>query len=369
MKKIFIFLSFLLLLCQCRRDSFETSRQTKEITDAAGRKVRIPQRIDHVICSGAGCLRLLAYLNCLDKVVAVDSLEKRKSSMDARPYAIANPQLKELPQFGEFRGRDNPEFILDLVKQPDVIFKTYSTSGYDPDELQIKTGIPVIVLNYGDLGTYKEDFFTALTIMAKVINKVKRGREVVDFFKDQMNELSQRTRLINEKKSCYVGGIAYRGPHGLQSTEPGYPPFLMINAKNVAYNSAQKVTHTDISKESLLQWNPDIIFVDLSSFRADIKVNPIFELKNDPVYRELDAVKKMKVYGLLPYNWYSRNFGSILADAWYIGKILYPDEFKDLDPAKKADQIYSFLLGKAVFKDINEQFENLVFTRLLQKVE
>ncbi|MCG8572852.1 MAG: iron ABC transporter substrate-binding protein [Spirochaetes bacterium] len=368
MKKIILFFLIFCLFLQCKKESKITNDQMKVIKDALGRNVEIPVEVNQVICSGSGCLRLLSYLQGLDKVVAVDSIEKKENQFDARPYALANPQLKNLPLFGEFRGLDNPELIISLDKQPQVIFKTYSTSGYDPEELQNKTGIPVIVLNYGDLGANRDSFFQALTIMAKVIDRKQRALEVIHFFKKEMEELRQRTADISEqnKKSCYIGGIAYRGPHGMQSTEPAYPPFKMINANNVAFNPQKAIkeqVHADIAKESLLKWDPQILFIDLSTLQSDIKVNALYELRNDPVYQQLTAVQRGEIYYLLPYNWYTRNFGSILANAWYIGKVLYPEKFGDLDPAEKADQIYTFLVGKAVFQEMNQQFQQQVFTK------
>ena len=38
----------------------------------------------------------------------------RRNELDARPYALANPQFKTMPVFGQFRGQDNPEQILSL---------------------------------------------------------------------------------------------------------------------------------------------------------------------------------------------------------------------------------------------------------------
>jgi iron complex transport system substrate-binding protein len=64
---------------------------------------------------------------------------------------------------------------------------------------------------------------------------------------------------------------------------------------------------------------------------------------------------------VLPYNWYTQNFGSILADAWYVGKVLYPDQFADVDPAAKADEIYQFLLSANVYAAMDNLFHNKAF--------
>ena len=68
---------------------------------------------------------------------------------------------------------------------------------------------------------------------------------------------------------------------------------------------------------------------------------------------------------MLPYNLYTQNFGSILADAYFIGSVLYPDRFDDTDPFKKADEIYGFLVGDAVFGMMNDAFGGLAFERII----
>ncbi len=110
--------------------------------------------------------------------------------------------------------------------------------------------------------------------------------------------------------------------------------------------------------------DPEILFLDLSTLQMGADHSGLSELRTDPVYSALTAVEQGRVYGLLPYNWYTRNFGSVLADAWYIGTVLYPDRFKGIDPGKKADEIYSFLVGAKVFDQMNGLFLQKAFTRI-----
>ncbi len=343
--------------------------EKRVFTDASGRTVKVLPVIDHVICSGAGCLRLLTYLQAQDRVVAVDDVERRSSRFDARPYSLANPQFKRLPLFGEFRGHDHPELILSLKVLPQVIFKTYGTMGHDPEELQQKTGIPVLVLEYGDLGNHRKVLYRSLRLIGQVMGKADRAEQVIAFFESGIQDLYRRTFNVPglERGRCFVGGIAFRGPHGFQSTEPGYPPFDFINAENVAYDpgsAAKNLRHSNVSKENLLVWDPDILFLDLATLQMGDNAGGLYELKTDPVYRHLGAVKRGAVYGLLPYNWYAQNFGSILVNAYVAGKLIYPERFTDVDPERKADEIYSFLVGKPVFGDMNRSFGNLAFKKI-----
>jgi len=342
---------------------------SRTIVDATGTTRIIPASVNNVICSGSGCLRLLTYLEGQSMIVGVDDMETRRNRFEARPYALANPGFKDLPTFGEFRGHDHPERILTLSPQPDVIFKTFATTGTNPDELIQKTGIPVIVLDSGDLGDYRQNFYNSLRIMARVIGKEDRAEAVIDFFETNIQEIGSRTHEAKAEHlpSVYIGGVAHKGPHGFQSTEPDYPPFRFVGLRNMAYTTGltgKGLQHSDVAKEKILEWDPNVLFLDLSTLQFGEQGGGLDELKNDPAYQALTAVQTGKVYGVLPYNWYSQNCGSILADAWFIGKTLFPEQFKDIDPQSKADAIYTFLVGKPVFDKMDQAFENLVFKKI-----
>ncbi|VGO19942.1 iron ABC transporter substrate-binding protein [Pontiella sulfatireligans] len=356
---LFLYMICTVLLC--------TAAAARPIIDASGRTVQVPEHVERVICSGPGCLRLLTYLRSQQMAVAVDSAELSCNTFDARPYAIANPQFKKLPLFGEFRGNDNPELILSLTPQPQVIFKTYAGMGHDPAELQKKTGIPVVVLDYGNLTDARFRFFASLDIMAGVIGKKEQSDAVKAFLGNQIADLTTRCGHISAEQapSVFIGGVAYKGQHGFQSTEPAYPPFVFINAWNPANDKTAATTGlrvSNIAKEKILEWDPDFLFLDLSSLQSEARA--LNELKNDPVYKVLTAVRSGRVYGVLPYNSYTINYGSALANAYYIGKTLYPDRFEDIDPAEKADAIYTFLVGEPVFSGMNQCVGNHAFNSM-----
>jgi len=138
------------------------------------------------------------------------------------------------------------------------------------------------------------------------------------------------------------------GAHGIVSTEPAYPPFNFLGVDNVAGELG--LDHAMINEEKLLQWDPDYLFVDeagLSLVKKDLR---------EPKFKGLSAVRSGKVFGLLPYNYYTTNFGTVLADAYYIGKLIYPGAFKGMDPEEEADRIYDFLVGKPVYSEMEEIF-------------
>jgi len=344
--------------------------QTTSITDGFGRTVTVPSPPESVVCSGSGGLRYLVYLQGQDLVIGVDSIEKEEQAMEGRPYALAyGSQFKDLPLIGEFRGKDDPEKILGIG--PQVIFKTgstgtaYGTSAGDADKLEAKTGIPVVAFPYGSLrnDAEKAEMYGGLRTMGQTLGKQDRAEEVIAYIEATIADLEHRTGDIPEaeQKAVYVGGISYAGAHGIISTEPAYPPFLWVHAKNVA--AGLGTAHADVAKEALVDWDPESIFIDVGTIQMDSD-GAIGELKTDPALQGLSASKEGRVYGVLPYNFYSTNYETVLADAYFVGKTLYPDRFADIDPVEKADEIYTFFVDKPVFEDHNSQYRNLGFAEI-----
>ena len=59
------------------------------------------------------------------------------------------------------------------------------------------------------------------------------------------------------------------------------------------------------------------------------------------------------------------NHETTLANAYFIGKLLYPEQFEDIDPVKKADEIYTFVVGEPVFDLLSANVEGLSYQRVL----
>ena len=73
--------------------------------------------------------------------------------------------------------------------------------------------------------------------------------------------------------------------------------------------------------------------------RDDYKDNPDF-------YHSLKAVQDGKVYTQIAYNWYTTNVEVAIADAYYAGTIIYPEQFKDIEIVEKANEIFVHMLRR-----------------------
>ncbi len=286
-------------------------------------------------------------------VVGIEAMEKKFPK--GRPYIVANPQLLHLPVFAQGGPPgENPVNEEELISiKPDLIFATYLTHKA-ADRLQNKTGIPVFVLNYGELATFENKaLFSSLMKAGKILGKEKRALEVIKYIKKVEKNIAKRVMGIpgKEKHAVYVGGLGHKGFHGIDSTMAKFPPFEMLKLKSPV-DRVKMRGWIAIDREKLLEWDPDYIFIDeggLPLIMQDYSRAPSF-------YRSLSAVRKGRVYGLLPFNFYTTNIEVALANAYFIGKVIYPDRFKDISPEKKADEIFEFFVGRAVYSAMKKDY-------------
>jgi iron complex transport system substrate-binding protein len=344
LKRILVFVFVILLI--------GPKIECKEIVDMSGRTVRVPEKIERIVGIGPGALRMITYLSAVDKVVGVERVEKGGFTPYGRPYTLAiREKIKNLPIIGEGGPGKLPDFESLVNVKPHAIFAL----GFDRatmDMIQEKTKTPVVGLEYGSLGVLRaKKFIESLTLLASLLGKEKRAKEIEEFLYRTEAYLNRKTLNEKERPRVYAGGIGFKGQHGITSTEAGFLPFKLVKARNVV-DELGKDGHLFIEKERLLSLNPDIIFLDvngLSVFEKELAEAPDF-------FMNLKAMKENKVFTILPYNYYNTNVEIALSDAYFIGKVAYPHAFRDMDIDLEVDKIIRFFVKEAVFSDIKKNF-------------
>jgi iron complex transport system substrate-binding protein len=321
-----------------------------------GREVLIPANVERVVAIGPGALRQYVYAGNLDYVVGVEQMETGKVS--GKPYMLANPDLASLPVIGQGGPNNAPDPEKIIAVEPDVIFSMYASDAAAANELEAKTGIPVVVLSYGTVGfgttaIFGEPVQNSLLLIGKITGETEKAQATVDFIQQSREDLEGRTNDIAQadKPSVYVGGLGSRGAHGIESTQGQYALLDVINANNVVDETGNSGS-VMIDKEKLLEWDPDYIFIDQGGFASvieDYQMNPAF-------YESLTAVKEGRVFSQLPYNYYHTNIDTAIADAYFLGTVVFPDSFADIDPEAKADEIYQAMLGESLYAQMKENF-------------
>jgi iron complex transport system substrate-binding protein len=326
------------------------------ITDMAGRQVSFPGRPGRLVALGPGALRLAVYLGVQEQVVGVEQIEK--DVREGRPYALAHPRLAELPTVspgGPAGINKKPDLEGILRVRPEVVFVTYMEAGV-AEEVQRLLRVPVVVLSYGRFGTFDEAVYASLRIAGRILGREERAEQVIAYVETGRRDLRQRVAGVPAatRPTVYVGGIGFRGTHGIESTDAEYVPFAWLEARNVVGDRA-KEGHLFLDRETLLRLDPEVVFVDgggLSHIGADYGRRPEY-------YRLLRAFRERKVFTLYPFNWYMTNVDTVLADAYAVGRILYPERFRDIDLQRRTNEIFRVLAGAPVYNEMEHAYGSL----------
>jgi len=349
MKKFYLMILILIILTAGCTENIESSSDKITITDTLEREVKVDEDIEKVIAIGPGALRLYTIVGDLNKLIGVEQIEV--DSNKGRPYNISNSKLQNLEVIGLGGPNNQPNAEKLIEMKPDVIFSMYTTDASSVDMLQSRTNIPVIALSYGIKPPYDESIYNSLDIIGKVMNNTERSEQVIKFIKDTEKDLNQRTKDVDNKTKVYLGALSYKGIHGIESTSGNYALLDAVNGLNVV-DELEKTGSIMIDKEKLIEWNPDKIIIDMAGKNLVLEEYS----KNKNFYENINAFKNGEIYMQLPFNYYNTNIGTAIANAYFIGKSIYFEEFEDIEPQEKADELYSFLYGEKVYSKMVEDF-------------
>lgn len=332
-------------LCSCSATENSNSENVVDtpaihsVVDAYGRNVELPAQVDTVATVGSGA-RFVVYAGAQDKLIAVTEQELKASP--AKPYTIAYKDFfSTLPATSNgnhlMETNVNAEQLLEL--HPDVIIS--SRSAAECDELQKNIGIPVVGISYQDQ-LFTDDVCTSIQVVGDALGTSEHAKHVVDMIKTWEKDLNERTKNITDadKPSVYVGAVNYKGAQSFGGTYCNYAPLMAIHANNVA-DELNKNGSVIVELEQIGSWNPDYIFLNTGNMdllKADYASSQEF-------FDNLTAFKTPALYTQPAFNFNGTNIEMGICDAYFIGSILYPEAFKNVDMASKYSEIFTTMLG------------------------
>lgn len=319
---------------------------TRMVTDAYGREVEVPAEVTSSAIDG-GCTRLVIYAGGVDTLVGLSEIDKKPNI--GMPYSVVYAeQFADIPATSTAGPQNTPyeEAILESGAQ--VVFSSKTDVG-ELDQLQEKLGTPVI-------GTSQDGVFTdgvqnSILTAGEVLGTQERAREVIDQMDAWEEDLSSRTADVpdDERPTAYPGAVNFRGKHGFDGTNANYVPFEAIGAINVAARPDEQMGYL-VDLEQVAEWDPDYIF--LNPENMDL-VNQGYA-NNPAFFDSLRAVQEGNVYAHPPYVFSYTNPEVAVANAYYAGVVMFPEEFDDVDPQAKADEIFEFFYDEPLMDTYEE---------------
>lgn len=321
--------------CRSERGD-EIFRGERVITDHAGRELKIPTpaALERVYFTSA--LAQVFVFSLAPKLMAGTSMTFTKQELAFLPEGTA-----DLPNMGSLSGNGEIDREELVAKGVQVVF---SISGVgltasnisDADKLQKQTGIPVVCID----GSF-DKIADAYRFLGDLLGVAERAEDLAVYLEDIYARVSTAVGDIpeDEKVSLYYA----EGPLGLQ-TEPDVSQhaltFQVAGARNVAaVEEAQGLGMSNVSLESVIAWNPEVIVAwdDVVRGGADEII------RTKEAWSTIKAVQDGRVYTMpnIPYAWCDRPPGvnRFMGIQW-VANMLYPDRY-DVDMVEAMKDFYS----------------------------
>lgn len=311
--------------------------QTRVVVDGLGREVEVPATVERIVTLG-NASRMATYLLLSDKMVSVANGDQSSSLFMA--YGVFHQEeWADLPVVaaGGY-GEINPEAILEA--EPDVILCTYEEDIVANIEDQL--GRMVVAAPQGTL--FGEDYELALRVFGEACGVSDRAEAVIGFIHDCLDDLDARTADIPEadKPLCLGAAATFRGGHGITGVYANSAIFSAIHARDAAAGLAEGPKGVEVDKEQIMDWDADVIILDAGNVGLVTE-----EAAEDPdFFAQLSAVQNGRVYQWPNSTANYTNVEIPLVSAYYAGALLYPEAFADVDFETKAEEIFSFFLGR-----------------------
>jgi iron complex transport system substrate-binding protein len=325
--------------CGTSDTSTSTNTATRTFTDGVGRTVEIPSTIEKIVALG-NAPRMITYLGLADKAVGIGGMDPA-SVTPVTAYAYANKELwANVPIVGTDAAGATDYYPEEIIRvDPDIILCTYTAEL--ADEIQTKTGTPVVAVTYGTL--FGEDFNNSLRLLADACGATDRAEEVISYTNNCLADLKARTENIPDADKPTVLGAAatFKGMHGIDGVYTNYAVFKAIAANDVTTGLSSTMGALLVDKEQIIGWNPMYICLDsggVGIVKADYAENADF-------YAHLTAVQNGNLYQYPSSTSYYSNNEIPIVNCYYVASLLYPEQFKDIDFEQKANEIFEFFLG------------------------
>jgi len=329
------------------------------LTDTAGQTVTIKQEPKRIVVQDGRDILTLALLDRADpftRLVAWNNLLKKS---DGETWKILQSKWPEANNIIDMGFSDKGEINLESViaKHPDLMVAqlrskpSLSQTGV-LDKLQA-LNIPVLFID--TMLKPVENTPKSINLLGETLNRESEAKQYTDFYQQHYQSILDKTKTVEPKPLVFIEAKA--GLNGLESccfthAHVGWGGMIeAIGARNVG-SALLPGAPRDVSLEKVISMKPDAYIVSGSQWASKTnaavpfgygvtqqQVDDAFNrMKQRPGFAQVSAVKDGRFYGIY-HNFYNHPYNIVGLE--YLAKFIYPNQFKDLDPAKTYSEILS----------------------------
>ena len=310
------------------------------VTDALGRTVEFTELPQRIILLGKGTTLLAnsAFLfpEAQERIISYELRLQMKDRNFIQTIftSTADMTLLEKDAGAEQIAPLNPDL---------VIMKTYMAEklGKSIEEL----GVKVVYL---DLET-PEKFYQDIRTLGQIFGNNERAEEIVQLYQGNETRISDALSGLTDEEKPSVLMLQYSNKDDAITFSIAPVAWLQtMLVQNAGGDPVWKDATTDggwtvVSLEQIAAWNPDLIFVvDYSGKAVDV----VAQLKADPSWQALTAVKDEKIYAVpvdfLSWDQADSRWG--MGELWLASK-MHPDRFPSFDTLQELTSFYQTYYG------------------------
>lgn len=319
--------------------SEKTVDGTRVITDMSGAEVEIPTEVDTYVESW------FAH-NAVD-VMLDDAKGMLVTCADPAAYQwmylVCDNMSKST--FAQFADGMNLEEI--IAQDPDVVFG----SNEDFRAMFENVGIPYVNVMFSNLEEMKE----SITLTANVLgdDSPAIAKKYIKYLDEQVSDIEKVSANIAEGDKATV----LHGDALIDLTVDGGDTIIDewindIGAINVTAEEVKGNKQT-VTMEQILNWNPDFIITGKNKAEVDA-------ILNDGTWKGIKAVQdgNVTVNPKGVFTWDRYGVELALQIQW-AAKLIYPDQFSDLDIVKTTQEFYKDFFDY----ELTEDEVNLILAR------
>jgi len=329
------------------------------LTDTSGQSLTIKQEPKRIVVQDGRDILTLALLDRADpfaRLVAWNNLLKKS---DGETWKILRNKWPEANGIIDMGFSDKGEVNLESViaKQPDLMVAqlrskpSLSQTGV-LDKLKA-LNIPVLFID--TMLKPVENTPKSITLLGETLNRESEAKQYTDFYQQHYQNILDKTKAVEPKPLVFIEAKA--GLNGLESccfthSHVGWGGMIeAVGARNLGSALLPGATG-DVSLEKVISMKPDAYIVAGAQWATKTnaavplgygvtqqQVDDAFNrMKQRPGFAQVTAVKEGRFYGIY-HNFYNHPYNIVGLE--YLAKFIYPNQFKELDPAKTYSEILS----------------------------